>query len=225
MTSPWIDISVPLRNGMVRWPGDAGVSIERTQAIERGDSMNLSSVSMCLHSGTHMDAPLHFLDGAPCLDRMPLTATVGRARVIELPGAALIGRAELEPHAIRPGERVLLKTSNSRRCWSTDDFVADYVSVSPDGARHLAERGIQALGIDYLSIGAPGPEGEETHRILMTAGIWIIEGLDLSAVEPGGYELICLPLKVFDADGAPARAILRRAEAEIPGVDNSQTCE
>jgi arylformamidase len=213
MTSPWIDISVPLRTGMVHWPGDAGVRIERTLAIERGDSMNLSTVSMCLHSGTHMDAPLHFLAGAPGLDRMPLTATVGPARVIELPAALSIGRAELEPHAIRPGERILLKTTNSHRCWSTDDFIADFVPVSPDGARHLVERGIQALGIDYLSIGAPGPEGEQTHRILMTAGIWIIEGLDLSALAPGDYELICLPLKVLDADGAPARAILRRAES------------
>jgi arylformamidase len=225
MTSPWIDISVPLRSGMVHWPGDAGVRIERTLAIERGDSMNLSTVSMCLHSGTHMDAPLHFLAGAPGLDRMPLTVTVGRARVIEFPGASPIGRAELEPHAIRSGERILLKTSNSRRCWSTDDFIADYVCVSQDGAQYLSERGIQALGIDYLSIGAPGPEGEETHRILMTAGIWIMEGLDLSAVEPGDYELICLPLKVLDADGAPARAIVRRAEADKPGVDNSQLCE
>lgn len=210
MTSPWIDISVPLRSGMVHWPGDAGVRIERTLAIERGDSMNLSTVSMCLHSGTHMDAPLHFLAGAPGLDRLPLTTTVGPARVIELPGAVSIGRAELEPHVIRPGERVLLRTSNSRRCWSTDEFIADYVCVSRDGAQYLSECRIQALGIDYLSIGAPGPEGEETHRILMTAGIWIIEGLNLSEVEPGGYELICLPLKVLDADGAPARAILRR---------------
>jgi arylformamidase len=225
MNSPWIDISVPLRSGMVHWPGDAGVRIERTLAIERGDSMNLSTVSMCLHSGTHMDAPLHFLARAPGLDRMPLTATVGRARVIEFPGAAPIGRVELEPHAIRFGERILLKTSNSRRCWSTDDFIPDYVCVSQDGAQYLAERRIQALGIDYLSIGAPGPEGEETHRILMTAGIWIIEGLNLSAVEPGDYELICLPLKVLDADGAPARAIVRRSESNSSRVDNSQICE
>ena len=211
MNSGWIDISVPLRSGMVHWPGDPGVRIERTLAIERGDSMNLSAVSMCLHSGTHMDAPLHFLAGAPDLDRMPLTASVGRARVIELPAAQSIGPAELAPHAIRPGERILFKTSNSRRCWTTDEFVEDYVAISPEGARHLAECRVQTLGIDYLSIGQPGPEGEETHRILMSAGIWIIEGLNLSAIDPGDYDLICLPLKVLASDGAPARAILRPA--------------
>lgn len=166
---------------------------------------------MCLHSGTHMDAPLHFLDGAPGIEQLPLEATVGRARVIEFPGAAAIGRAELEPHAVRSGERLLLKTSNSGRCWSTDEFVADFVYVSQEGARYLAERGVITLGIDYLSVAEPNADGEETHRILMRAGIWIIEGLDLSAVEPGDYDLICLPLRVPGADGAPARVLVRQA--------------
>jgi arylformamidase len=211
MNSPWIDISVPLRSGMVHWPGDQEVRIERTSSMERGDSLNLSAVSMSLHTGTHMDAPLHFLAGAAGIDQMPLAATVGPARVLEFPGLAAIDPRQLATHGISSGERILLKTANSRRCWTSDEFAADYVYVSREGAQYLAERGIQALGIDYLSIGAPTGEGDLTHRVLLAAGVWIIEGLDLSAVEPGDYELICLPLKILDGDGAPARAILRAA--------------
>lgn len=210
MNTGWIDISVPLRNGMVHWPTDQEVRIERKLAIGRGDAMNLTAASMSMHTGTHMDAPLHFLAGTPAIDRMPLDATVGGARVLDFPASKSIGPADLEPYAIDPGERILLKTSNSHRCWRTDEFVADFVAVTPDGARHLAARGIRAVGIDYISIGPYGAEGDETHRILMAAGIWIIEGLNLSAVEPGEYDLVCLPLKVLDSDGAPARAIVRR---------------
>jgi arylformamidase len=211
MTSAWIDISVPLRSGMVHWPGDREVRIERTLSMERGDSLNLSSVSMSLHTGTHMDAPLHFLAGAAGIDGMPLTATVGPARVLEFPGLAAIDPRQLATRAICPGERILLKTANSRRCWTSDEFVSDYVYVTLEGAQYLAERGIQALGIDYLSVGAPTGEGDLTHQILLEAGIWIMEGLYLWAVEPGDYELICLPLKILNGDGAPARAILRPA--------------
>ncbi len=211
MSEDWIDISVPLWSGMVHWPTDQEVLIERKLALDRGDPMNLTAAAMSLHTGTHMDAPLHFLAGAPGIDRMPLDATVGPARVLEFPTAAAIGPAELEPYAIEAGERILLKTSNSRRCWRTDEFIADFVAVTPDGARFLAARRITAVGIDYISIGADGEDGDEAHRALMAAGVWIIEGLNLSAVEPGDYELICLPLKVLDGDGAPARAIVRRA--------------
>jgi len=208
--SEWIDITVPLRTGMVHWPGDQEPLIERQVAIERGGSMNVTAASMSLHTGTHVDAPLHFLDGAPDIGRMPLDAAIGRARVLEFPTAAAIGPAELEPYGIQTGERILLKTSNSRRCWRTSEFIPDFVAVTPDGARYLAAHGIKVVGIDYISIGAPGEEGDETHRTLMAAGVWIIEGLDLSAIEPGDYDLICLPLKVPGADGAPARAIVRR---------------
>jgi arylformamidase len=211
MNGGWIDISVPLRSRMVHWPTDREPLIERTLSLDRGDPMNLTAAAMSLHTGTHMDAPLHFLAGAPAIDAMPLDAAAGRARVLGFPDAAAIGPAELDPYAVEAGERILLKTSNSRRCWRTDEFVADFVAVTPDGARYLAARGIRAVGIDYISIGADGEEGDETHRVLMGAGIWIIEGLDLSAVEPGDYELVCLPLRVLNGDGAPARAIVRRA--------------
>jgi arylformamidase len=209
VSAGWIDISVPLRSGMLHWPGDIEVCFERTQSIERGDEINLSIASMSLHTGTHMDAPCHFLGGKPGLDTLPLDATVGPARVLEFQADAPITAAVLAPHDIRRGERILFKTANSRRLWHTHEFTENYVHLASDGAEHLVERGIVALGIDYLSIGAPGPDGDRTHKILLNAGVWIIEGLDLSRVQPGRCELICLPLSIPGADGAPARAILR----------------
>ncbi len=206
----WIDISVPLRTGMVHWPGDPDVHIERTHRLDRGDGMNLSAASMSLHTGTHMDAPLHFLEGGAALDRMPLDATIGPARVIEIRDTVSIKPEELAAHDIRRGERILFKTANSGRCWKSQEFVANFVYISKEAARFLADRGIRTAGIDYLSVGSPEADGDETHRILLGAGIWIIEGLDLSAVEAGNYELICLPLKIAGSDGAPARAILRK---------------
>ncbi|MCL5744551.1 MAG: cyclase family protein [Acidobacteria bacterium] len=183
--------------------------IERRLRIDRGDTMNLSQASMSLHTGTHMDAPMHFLREGKGLDTMPLEATVGRARIIEVQDGTSIKAAEIAAHRIHPGERILFKTRNSARCWTTPEFVADFVHIANDAARLLAEARALAVGIDYISVGSAGEDGDETHRILLRAGIWIIEGLDLSKVGPGDYELICLPLKVVDADGAPARAIVR----------------
>jgi arylformamidase len=211
MSADWIDITVPLRTGMVHWPGDPDVRIQRIKSIADGDSLNVTTLSMCMHTGTHIDAPLHFLDGGEGMDQMPLAAVVGRARVLAFSGAGSIGAPELARHHIRPGERLLLKTPNSGRCWRSHEFVEDYVALNESGAEFLAERGVETVGIDYLSIGSPGDEGERVHRVLMTAGVWIIEGLDLSVVGAGDYELICLPLRVPRADGAPARAIIRRA--------------
>jgi arylformamidase len=116
---------------------------------------------------------------------------------------------DLEAHGVRLGERILLKTRNSTRCWGTARFTEDYVGLTSGAAEHLAAHGVRMVGIDYLSIGTMGDEGVLTHRILMKAGIWIVEGLNLSHVRPGTYELICLPLKLIDTEGAPARAVLR----------------
>src|SRR3712207_5659468 len=140
---------------------------------------------------------------------MPLTATIGRARVIEIRDPESVKPAELHPHRLQRGERILFKTQNSSRRWSAEDFMEDFVYVSQVAARYLAERGIQTVGVDYLSVGGFRKDGEETHRALLEAGIWVIEGLDLSEVEAGEYGLICLPLKIERSDGAPARAILR----------------
>jgi arylformamidase len=186
-----IDISVSLSAGMVTWPGDPPVSIERFSSIDRGDPANVSSVSMSLHTGTHIDAPLHYLPDGASIDRMPLDATVGRARVLHIGTGKEIGPGHLSLYKIRRGERILLKAGTS---------------LSQAGAEFLVERGIRTVGIDSLSIG-----NDDTHRKLLAAGIWIIEGLELTRVKPGTYYLICLPLKITGADGAPARAMIRPA--------------
>jgi len=210
MGNDWIDISVPLRNGMVTWPGDAPFERSPTLQISSGAQCNLSQISTATHIGTHMDAPLHYLPGAAGIDTMPISASIGRARVIEIHDPEVIRTLELEPHHLAKGERVLFKTGNSRHCWKTDHFQKKYIHIEPEAARFLGERRVQTVGVDYLSVGAFDNGGPLTHRILLEAGIWIIEGLQLEHVEPGEYELVCLPLKIMGSDGAPARAVLRR---------------
>jgi arylformamidase len=210
MSSTWIDISVPLCDGMVTWPGDTPVEIRRTMEKDKGDPVTMSDLRMSAHTGTHMDAPLHYLAGAASLDELPLDAVVGPARVIRIEDPHAVGVDELRGQDFQPGERVLFQTRNSERCWRSETFVEDFVYISAAAASYLVERRVQTVGIDYLSVGGYVHDQEETHHVLLGAGIWIIEGLDLSGVEPGDYELICLPLKLAGGDGAPARAVLRR---------------
>ena len=210
MTSDWIDISVPLVDGMVHWPGDAPFERRASLSLANGDECNLSEIRGSAHSGTHMDAPKHFLAGGDAIEGMPIAAGIGRARVIQIQDPEQIRIDELAPYHLAKGERVLFKTRNSARFWKTNQFHQDYVSIPPDTARYLADLGVRTVGVDYLSVGPIGSEGAETHRVLLEAGIWIIEGLNLEAVEAGEYELCCLPLKILGSDGAPARAVLRR---------------
>ena len=214
MIHDWIDVSVPLHSGMVHWPDNPSVRIEYMLHMSRGDICNVSTLSMGSHTGTHMDAPFHFLPQGKGLHEMPFHAAIGRARVIEIRDPESIKPGELRPHSIRPGERLLFKTKNSSHCWKTDTFVEDFVYLSQEAARYLASVGVLTVGIDYLSVGGYTKDGVETHRALLEADIWIIEGLDLSQVEPGMYELICLPLRIDGSDGAPARAILRKADED-----------
>lgn len=166
---------------------------------------------MSAHTGTHMDAPLHFLDAADSIDLMPLDATIGPARVIEIKDENVITAEELSAHELQAGERVLFKSRNSATCWQTGRcFFKNFVHVNASAAQFLVEKRVRTIGVDYLSVGAYEGDGAETHRILLGAPIWIIEGLDLSVVEPGLYDLICLPLKIEGGDGAPARAIVRK---------------
>jgi len=209
MTEDWIDISVRLHAGMPRWPGDDPFRLDRLRQQDDGGESVLSTLSMSAHAGTHMDAPLHYLAGGATMDNLPIPAVVGEARVIEIRNREAVTREELLEHDIQRGERLLFKTRNSERCWEQEDFCEDYVYVSPEGAQFLAEKGVQTVGVDYLSVGAFKKDGPETHRFLLRAGIWIIEGLDLRGVAPCAYELICLPLKVAAAEGAPARAVIR----------------
>ena len=211
--SKWIDASIPLRNAMVHWPSDPPIRIERLLDMERGDANNLSTISMSSHAGTHMDAPLHFIRQGIGIDKMPLDTTVGRARVIEIHNSELIKPEELASHRIRRGERILFKTRNSSCCWQTDTFTEDFVFISKEAACFPAKRSVRVVGVDYLSVGGFKHNGIETHQTLLEGGVWIIEGLNLSGVRQGKYDLICLPLRLEHGDGAPARAILRPARA------------
>ena len=193
------DVSVPVHPGMVTYPGDPVVKLERVSAIADGAVANISRLDFGVHTGTHVDAPLHFIDGAPGTDQLPLDVLVGPARVIEATSLDAEGLAEATL-----AERVLLKTSNSE-LWSRDEFAHDFVSLTEDGARLLVERGVRLIGIDYLSVGDEG-----AHHVLLEAGVVAIEGLDLRGVDPGEYQLVCAPLKLVGSDGAPARVFLLR---------------
>jgi arylformamidase len=211
MSSAWIDISVPVFSGMVHWPGNPPVQIEHMLDRERGDAATVSKRWMGAQSGTHVDAPCHFLPGGQGIDAAPLAALIGPARVLEISDPVSIAAEALTARHIQRGERVLFKTRNSARCWQTNDLVQDFVYLSQAAARYLAAQQVQVVGVDYLSVGGFYQGGPETHQALLAVGVWIIEGLHLAAVQPGRYELLCLPLKMVGGDGAPARAVLRKA--------------
>ncbi|HZT05806.1 MAG TPA: cyclase family protein [Chloroflexota bacterium] len=215
MDANWIDISVPLHDGMVHWPGDPPVRITRVQHIGRGGAeANVSSMTIGTHTGTHMDPPLHYVPSTASLDQMPLHVGIGPARVIEIADRVAITPDELARHTVQPGERILFKTHNSTWCWADDAFVEDYVYITPEAARALARAHVLLVGIDYLSVGGYHADGAATHRALLEAGVWILEGLNLSHVQPGPYDLVCLPLRIAASDGAPARAAIRPLRRE-----------
>ncbi len=213
MTHQWIDISVTVHPGMPVWPGDPALFFERTMDQNKGDVCTVTRVAMGAHTGTHMDAPLHFVPNAGTMEQMPIDATVGPARVIAIQDRTAIHRAELEPYAIQKGERILFRTANSEKDWQNLPFNEDFVYIARDGAEYLAECGVRSVGVDYLSVGGFRQDSVETHVALLGNGIWVMEGLRLAEVEPGDYELVCLPLKWVGCEGAPARAILRRTES------------
>jgi arylformamidase len=208
----FIDISVPISSRIPIWPGNPGVSLEPIQRISQGAAANVSSLSLGTHSGTHVDAPWHFLDQGARADELPLGQLVGPCRVIarDTGTAAGVTAAELQRLAGSPApERLLLKTGNSE-LWQRGQFSSAYAHLTPDGAEWIVTHGVRVIGIDYLSIERFEAEGAPVHRTLLGAGVIIIEGLNLADVTPGPYELICLPLRVAGADGAPARVVLRR---------------
>lgn len=205
----WIDISVPIRTGMPHWPDNPPIVVEKIMDMDHGAAANVSKMSLGVHTGTHVDAPSHFTPDGPGVDALPLDALVGVARVIQIHGDA-VTVADLEAANITRGERILLKTRNSPAAWQRPDFVENAVALTAESATWIAKRGVMTLGIDYLSVGSYAADnGEPVHHALIDAGIIMIEGLDLTAITPGVYDLVCLPLKIADADGAPARAIVR----------------
>ncbi len=206
-----IDVSVPLGEDLVCWPGGSGIRLEWQSRLEKGDVANSSRMICDLHAGTHIDAPRHFLAKGETIDALPLEAFIGPAYVAYLPQTDLISAQDLEQLPLDAGvSRLLLKTRNSN-LWALGvrDFYHDFVALSLEAARWVVERGLRLLGIDYLSVERPG-EHYEIHRLLMEAGVILVETLDLSRVSPGLYEFICLPLRLQGAEASPARAVLRR---------------
>ena len=189
---------------MVHFPDNPAIEIDTISHVGRGDLCTVSRLTMGSHTGTHIDAPIHFLPGGTGAEKVPLENLIGPARVIEIKDPHAIKAEELRVHRLGARERVLFKTSNSERCWKTSQFVPDSVSIAEDAASYLASLNTLAVGVDYLSAGGP-----ETHRTLLGAGVVIVEGLNLTGISQGRYELVCLPVKISGGDGAPARALLR----------------
>ncbi|MCK5796875.1 MAG: cyclase family protein [Deltaproteobacteria bacterium] len=207
----WIDISVPLRDGMATWPGDPPMRVGRAFSLAEGDPANVTTLSCCAHTGTHVDAPRHYLKDGAAVDEAPLDTWIGPARVLDISRSrGTITVDELAAHSIQAGERILLRTGNAARIdWHAPTIDRDFVGLSPEAARFLAAQKIRTLGVDYLSVSAFNDDAASVHLPLLRAGVWIIEGLDLSAIAPGPVDLICLPLRLVGADGAPARALVR----------------
>lgn len=202
------DVSLTIYPGMLKWPGNPPVAIDTVKSIAQGDSSNVSLLHIGTHTATHIDAPGHFIPGAPGVDSIGPEVLLGQARLFQLPEAHHIDRKLLEGLDLKGVERLLLGTRNSALL-KQGRFDLDYAFVSADAARYLVDTGIKLVGVDYLSIEEYQKEGRPTHHILLEAGLVVVEGLDLTGVPAGDYELLCLPLKLKDADGAPARVFLR----------------
>lgn len=204
-----LDVSVALTSGLPVYPGNPGFELQPIKRIADGASSNVSRLVMGTHSGTHVDAPRHFFDEGVGVDALPLDLLLGRTRVVEVTKRGGIGAAELAEAGLREDIRVLLKTSNSA-LWNGEGFHADYTHLTEAGARYLVDQGVKVVGIDYLSVEQFKKAGAPAHRALLSQGVVIIEGLNLSEADPGMYEMYCLPLRITGADGAPARVILKR---------------
>ncbi|MCB1919325.1 MAG: cyclase family protein [Candidatus Competibacteraceae bacterium] len=213
--TPYLDISLTISPNLPHWPGSPLTELTRRRDMAQGDPVNDSVLTCGVHTGTHVDAPLHFLaDGADVTD-LSLEALIGPARVAALPDVEVIAAHDLEALNLPPDtQRLLLRTHNSEG-WQRGDhaFRPDFIALTTDAAHWVVARGIQLIGIDYLSI-QRFRDNPETHIALLQAGVVIVEGLNLAGIEPGDYELICLPLKLAGAEGAPARAVLKRLRNE-----------
>ena len=208
-----IDVSLGIDGDMLVWPGDPPVSVERTKRIPAGDPANVSELRIGTHTGTHVDPPVHFIEGAPGIDAVPLDLLVGEVFVADLrTHDRPLSADDLDRAGIPSGvNRLLLRTANSE-LWRRPRPIAfpdQFACLTEDSARWALDRGIRLVGVDFLSVEAKGAESHPVHHLLLESGAVIVEGLDLGKVEPGrSYELVCLPLKILGGDGGPARAIL-----------------
>lgn len=209
MIPEWIDISMPLYPGMVQRPEDPPFQMDPVTNNKDGDNVLVSRISMSSHAGTHIGAPVKRENSFQDNEQTGFSATIGLAKVIEIQDRNSVNAEELKKHRIYPHDRILLKTQNSASEWSPERPHEDTIYLDRTAAAWLAERRVSTVGIDALFIGGKQKIGKEITRILIQAGIVIIEGLEFSRVKPGEYMLICLPLKIPNGDGAPARAILQ----------------
>ena len=203
------DVTLPISNTMPVWPGDPAVQLTLKSHIssDKTHTVRLTSIEMGSHTGTHMDAPFHMIEGGKRLNDFAIDVFAGPATVLEIPSVRSVGRAELEKLKWNNVERVLLKTENSKH-WRDGKFFEEFVYLEPDGAQFLVDRGARLVGIDYLSIDKFGSESHPSHFVLLKKDIVIVEGLNLNAVPAGDYTMFALPLNLQDSDGAPARVIL-----------------
>ncbi|RPI33108.1 MAG: cyclase family protein [Chloroflexota bacterium] len=203
------DISLTISPELPTWPGDPSVVLERVAKIEEGANANVSRIDMGVHTGTHVDAPYHFLQQGKSVECLSLKVLTGRAYVLDLPGVDIITAKVLENSDLPPRTRRLLFKTRNSQYWARREniFQTDFVGISPDGAEFLVKRGVKLVGVDYLSV-APYKKSRPTHEIFLEAGVVVVEGLDLSEISQGRYTLFCLPLKLAGSDGSPARAIL-----------------
>jgi arylformamidase len=204
------DITIPVSPALPVFPGDPPVRIEPVTRIAKGDSANVSHISMSSHCGSHIDVSLHYNDHGVSVDHLPLTLLMGDALVADLRGHTEIDAKALARLPLGGVERLLLRTDNSL-LWDREGFYEEYAHLTRDGAAFLVEKKIRLVGIDYLSIERFDGDGE-VHRLLLGNGTVVLEGLNLDGIEGGEYELICLPLKIKGGDGAPVRAVLRSRE-------------
>jgi len=205
-----IDVSVPLDAKLPTYPNNTPFTLEPIKRLATGGSSNVSSLHMSAHCGTHVDAARHFFETGPGVDALPLEMLLGRARVIEVTSRKGVTAEGLAAFNLSEDVRVLIKTSNSR-LWGSPEFHPEYVGVTESGAKYLVEHGVKVVGVDYLSVEPFRTPGAPAHHVLLGAGAIVIEGLNLRDVEPGVYEMFCLPLLVVGSDGAPARVVLRRS--------------
>ena len=207
------DASIPIRKGMVTFPGDPPFRMEPCFQREKGDPFDLALISMGTHLGTHVDPPAHYLEGGATVDEIPLNTLVGPGIVLDMRGVSQIDRHSLEDTPLGDHVRVLLKTDNGSLLLDPS-FHEDYVHLTEDGASYLVEKGVSLVGIDYLSIERYQNPDAPVHRALLQAGVLIVEGVHLLEIPPGPYEIFCLPICIKGADGAPARVLLREQREE-----------
>lgn len=205
----YYDVTLPIQEEMITYPGDPPFQIKPYYEKHRGDPCNLASLSMGTHVGTHVDAPAHHLDDGATVDEIPLDSLVGPGVVLDLRGSASVDRQALEETLVDDVTRVMLKTDNGPLLLEPE-FYKDHFHLTHDGAAYLIERGVRLIGIDYLSIESYGSPRAVVHRLLLEAGVVVVEGVNLLEISPGHYEFFCLPLLIKGADGAPARVILRQ---------------